>query len=318
MSQNVTMDGLSRLLRMARLDASLDRHCALTTSTLMEVDGRGEREAAFHVLLEGECQMQVDGAWLVLRAGDVVLIPRGERHRIRTPGNGPLRATVDSRYAGITLTESASAGGTAAIDLYCGHFRYGPGVGAVLFGSLPSPIVVSLAARSDTQDALALLSGLLRSETVRSGRGGAAILSSLCTVLLALVLRHAGAGLHSDPLWISPADPSIARVVEAILDDPGREWSIEALASAARASRATFLRRFSRSTGTTPGRLVARVRMMAATELLAEGDLTVAAVASQVGYGSESSFSRGFALELGMSPGAYRRRVRGRSGPGRD
>jgi AraC-like DNA-binding protein len=48
-------------------------------------------------------------------------------------------------------------------------------------------------------------------------------------------------------------------------------------------------------------------RMRRAETLLRTDHLTVAAVASQVGYGSESALSAAFLRYSGTTPGAYRR-----------
>ena len=304
MSENVSMDALSRVLRMARLDAALDKHCLLAPSTVMDVDAQGEREAAFHVLLEGSCRFQVGGVVLELTAGDVVIVPSGSGHRVTTPGTGAVVSTTETTGP-VFVTTRSRGGGDPAIDLYCGHYTYGSGAGAVLFGSLPTPLRVSLAAPAQ-QPLLAALSALLRAESLDEGRGTAAVMSSLCTVLLAFVLRTSERH-GDDPVWTGAADPHIARTVDAMLERPGDDWPVERLAALARMSRATFLRRFARGTGTTPGQFLARVRVMAGADLLSSGDLSVTDVAAAVGYRSESSFSRAFRAEIGQSPGRFRR-----------
>jgi AraC family transcriptional activator of mtrCDE len=75
-------------------------------------------------------------------------------------------------------------------------------------------------------------------------------------------------------------------------------------------SRATFIRRFGQSTGTTVGAFVASIRLMTASELLLTGDLTVAGVAAATGYRSESAFSRAFRESTGLTPARCRRSVR--------
>ncbi|WP_431280366.1 helix-turn-helix domain-containing protein [Leifsonia poae] len=72
-------------------------------------------------------------------------------------------------------------------------------------------------------------------------------------------------------------------------------------------SRATFIRRFSSSTGMTFGQFLSRARLMCAAELLTTSDLTVAAVAAQVGYQSESAFTRAFRAQVGQTPARFRR-----------
>ncbi|WP_410789731.1 helix-turn-helix domain-containing protein [Kribbella sp. C-35] len=62
-----------------------------------------------------------------------------------------------------------------------------------------------------------------------------------------------------------------------------------------------------RTTGSTPQELVLSARLSSAKVLLAEEDLSVAAVARRVGYDDPAYFSRLFAARVGMSPIAFRR-----------
>ena len=57
----------------------------------------------------------------------------------------------------------------------------------------------------------------------------------------------------------------------------------------------------------TVGSFLARARVMAAAELLNSSDATVATIAGQVGYQSESAFSRAFRAEVGTTPARFRR-----------
>ncbi|QUQ67961.1 AraC family transcriptional regulator [Kutzneria sp. CA-103260] len=291
------MDAISRLLRMARLGASLDERCLLGGATRMNVAAAPELEAAFHVLLDGECQMQFGSTVLDLRAGDVVLIPSGVPHRVITPGQGRPQGTVDIPGNAFVTKRSE---GEPVIDLFCGHYSYDAGAGAVLFRSLPSPVHVSFG----QSEVLPMLSALMRGEARREGDGTAAIMAALCTVLLAMVLRSSPA---TAALWTAPSDPRIATTIEGVLADPGADWSIDRLSRAAVMSRATFLRHFGQQTGMTVGAFLARARVMAAADLLHTSDSTVATIAAQVGYQSESAFSRAFRAEVGTTPARFRR-----------
>lgn len=306
MSQSVRVDALSRLLSGARVRAVLDKHCLLAASTVMDVAEQGTREAAFHVLLQGSSLFRVDGVELELRAGDVVIVPDGVAHRVITPGSGSARRIAETSGPVFATTRTRGAG-SPVMDLYCGHFEFGSGSGSILFRTLPSPLKVSLAASPEQRALLDALSALLRGEAANEGRGTAAVMSALSTVLLAYVLRNADRPAGEPPVWTSASDAGIARVIDTVLQDPGAEWPIAALADAARMSRATFLRRFVAATGMTPGQFLTRVRMMAAADILQSADLTVSAVAAAVGYASESSFARVFRQEVGRSPGRFRR-----------
>ncbi|MEU6339382.1 AraC family transcriptional regulator [Streptomyces sp. NPDC046977] len=300
------MDSVSRLLRLARLRADLDKHCLLGAGTRMEVPPHGELEAPFHVLLEGTCQLQVGTVLLDLRPGDVVMIPSGTPHRVITDGEGGQVGTAETPGDVFTTTRSEH-GGEPVIDLFCGHYTFDAGTGALLFASLPDPVHVSFGQSAESDEVLRMLSALMRGEARREGEGTAAILSALCTVLLAMVLRTARGDTTRTTLWTAAADGRIAAAVEGMLDDPGADWTIERLSRTAAMSRATFLRHFTRETGTTVGVFLTRARLMTAAELLTATDATVASVAGQVGYYSESAFSRAFRAHLGTTPARFRR-----------
>lgn len=300
------MDAVSRLLNMAQIRASVDKRCLLAGTTRMDVARYPEREAPFHVLLEGECQLQVGARVLQMRRGDVVLIPGGAAHRVITSGAGRRQGTTQTAGDAFVTTHSRR-GGPAVIDLFCGHYTFDAGAGAVLFGSLPDPLHVCIGQSSDSEEMLAMLSAMMRGEAQREGKGSAAILSSLSTVLLAMVLRASRSATTTTALWTAVADPRIAETIESILSTPGANWTIDRLSRTAAMSRATFLRRFVQETDMTVGSFLVRVRVMAAAELLNSSDATVATIAGQVGYQSESAFSRAFRAEVGTTPARFRR-----------
>jgi AraC-like DNA-binding protein len=304
------MDPVSHLLRLAKVTATLDRRCLLGAATRMDVGERQFLEAQFHVLLEGECQLLVSDMVVDMKPGDFVLIPGGAAHRVITPGKYPEVPTAEVEEESFITTHSAD-GGSPVIDLFCGHYAFDPGAGAVLFRTLPDPVHVSFGDSAETDTMLRTLSELMRNEAGNRGPGTSVILSAFSTVLLAMVLRSARGSATREALWTASSDPRIAEVVQAVLEEPGNDWSISRLAQLAAMSRATFLRHFTRETGMTVGVFLARSRVMAAAEILSSTGDTVATVAGLVGYGSESAFSRVFRSEVGMSPAEFRRdRVR--------
>jgi len=114
-------------------------------------------------------------------------------------------------------------------------------------------------------------------------------------------------GLPGAAPWTALADPRIAASVEGVLRDPGADWTLERLAATASMSRATFVRHFARLTPISVAAFVTQLRMMVAADLLTDADQTVATVAAQVGYRSESAFSKAFRSATGSTPGRYRR-----------
>lgn len=303
------MDEISQLLRMARLEATLDTRCLLGGSTQMEPLPRAPREIPFHVLLEGECILEVDGTLHPMTAGDVVIITTGSPHRILTAGTGPTRSTIKRRGNTFAVTTSDDDG-EPVIDLFCGHYTISAGAGAILFGSLPAPTHVSLFQSQGGHVTLTRLSELLRSEAERDGAGTAAIMSALCTMLIALVLRTSGTSDPHARLWTAVAEPRLSRIIQLILARPEERWSIERLSAEAAMSRATFIRHFRVATGMTFGQFLVRARLMTAADMLTNSDRNIAAIAAQVGYKSESAFTRAFRAATGETPSRFRRSQR--------
>ncbi|GII53462.1 AraC family transcriptional regulator [Planotetraspora thailandica] len=301
------MDWISEIVRLARLQAFLDKRCLLSGATTMDVPAYGTGNAAFHLLLEGACTIEVADLRIELTAGDVVLLPGGQAHRVRTAGVGGQGVVEEP---GDTFQIMRSQSGEVIMDLLCGHYTFGSGAGAMLFRSLPDPLQVSFA---QADEIVWMLSTLMRQEARHDGLGTGAVLSSLCNALLAMVLRASPSRFVGAPAWTAADDPRLRPVIEAVLQDPDDDWTVARLAEVAAMSRATLARNFLRSTGLTVGECVTQIRMMIAAEHLIETDLTVAAVAAAVGYDSESAFNRAFRQATGSTPARFRRTHQGSS-----
>jgi transcriptional regulator GlxA family with amidase domain len=106
------------------------------------------------------------------------------------------------------------------------------------------------------------------------------------------------------------ADPEILRVVETMLSNLARAWTVEELAAAAGMSRPTLARRFVRAIGESPLKHLARLRMDQAARLLQSTDDALSRIAPRVGYETEFAFSRAFRRHHGVPPGLFRRQAR--------
>ena len=93
-----------------------------------------------------------------------------------------------------------------------------------------------------------------------------------------------------------------------ILDHPGADLSVEALARRAAMSPRNFFRVFVREVGMTPGRFVERVRVEAARRLLEETSRGIPDVADRCGFGSPETMRLAFRRALGVNPQGYRSR----------
>jgi len=239
----------------------------------------------FHLLLSGHCVAEVRGRTIELRPGDVLVLPGGGEHRIRVVADGPPGPFV--RHAGGSVTTERSAA-EPVVDLFCGHYTYQPGAGELLFGGLPDVVHASLGADRSVR----LLGELMRGEADLDGPGAGALLASLCEALLALALR--GAAAAPAPPWTAVTDPGLRAVVDAVVSEPGRRWTISGLARVAGVSRATLVRHFPRATGMGVAEFLTRVRMTIAADLLTGTDRGLDDIAATVGYRSASAFGKAF------------------------
>ncbi|WP_420888160.1 helix-turn-helix domain-containing protein [Bradyrhizobium elkanii] len=85
-----------------------------------------------------------------------------------------------------------------------------------------------------------------------------------------------------------------------------RELTIARLASRAKMSRRTFIRRFEQATGLAPGEWVVQARVLRARQLLEATKMAIEDVASATGFGSAEALRHHFRTRLGTSPVRYR------------
>lgn len=86
-----------------------------------------------------------------------------------------------------------------------------------------------------------------------------------------------------------------------------KPWSLEDLAKVTGMSRSGFASNFKEQIGVTPMEYLTHWRMQIACELLKSGDQNVSAVASLIGYESESAFSAAFMKVIKVRTGIYQR-----------
>jgi len=132
-------------------------------------------------------------------------------------------------------------------------------------------------------------------------------MARLSDALVTRALRH-HVETGADPGWLRGlSDPCIAAVLTAVHHDLAAPWTLKALAATAGLSRSAFAARFTETMGQAPMQYVTECRIRAAMTWLRAEQLTLAAVAARVGYGSEAALSAAFVRYVGLAPGAYRK-----------
>lgn len=297
------MDVLSELIDLARLRPALDVHCLLGGHFNVGHDATRPGILPFHLVLGGECIIELEGGGrTLLRSGDILILPRGSPHAIvnRRPSEetGNLVVVVDG-----SLKLRRTDGVASDVDLLCGHFEYDPKESGLLIDLLPDVVQVSLTGQhSDAR--LSAVVGILKEETTRDMPGSLTIMASMSLALLAMALRNAEPGVVGLPGLMR--DPRLSKAVRAMLRDASYPWTLQELADTSAISRATFARHFRAASGLTVGEFLTEFRMTKAGDLLRRGSEPVGEIAEAVGYDSEAAFGRAFRRSRGMTPSKYR------------
>lgn len=121
--------------------------------------------------------------------------------------------------------------------------------------------------------------------------------------------RPGGQAQFSAQLSSQLAEREPFRELQAwVLDHPGADLGVDALARRVHMSPRNFFRVFVRQVGMTPARFVERTRVEAARRLLESTARGVSDIAAACGFGGPETMRLAFRRTLGVSPAAYRSR----------
>jgi AraC-like DNA-binding protein len=321
------MDALSDVLKAVRLSGAVFFDVRASDPWVAEAPAgsaivRGifpdaDHLISYHVITRGECWGGLTGEPpLRLAAGDVFVIPHGEPHVLSsTPGmrDRPLlsryRRPADRQLPfAITLGRGASDD----VEIVCGFLGCDARPFNPLLAALPR--VMHVAAEERGALGLFVQSAVAESRTPRIG--GECVLDRLSELMFVDVVRRHLEKLPADRTgWLAGLrDPVVGRALEALHQNPARDWTIESLARESGASRSVLAERFASLVGVAPMQYLAGWRMQLAASHLRNGTDGIALVAARVGYESEAAFSRAFKRAVGDAPGEWRRK---RAVPGR-
>ncbi len=262
-----------------------------------------------HIVLSGECSLAVDGekATYRVRAGDCILLPHGKRYVVAADLSVKRRLQahqlIGKAQDGVVSVvcngggEFLSVGSAFQLD---GHFQ------EIVFGRLPS--VIHVPAHAEQAAVLRWALERFGAEVRNRHPGRTLMLNHLAPIILVQTLRSYLASAGQEKNWFAAAsEPRLSKAIAAMQSDHARSWSLGELAKTAGLSRAGFAMNFKKWVGVTPMEYLTQWRMQIARELLLD-DMSIAEVASAVGYESESAFSVAFTRIVRCRPGHYRRR----------
>lgn len=282
-----------------------------------------EHLMAFHGVARGSCWASLpDGEAVQLIGGDLVLFPRGDPHVMSsTPGlraksvdpgvyfaprppQLPFSAILSER--GMTPTSPPSSG-CGEITVVCGFL----GCDATPFNPILATLPRILRVPGFASGGSSWVSDLLRlmvEESSGKRPGGEAVLERMSEMLFVEVLRRYADSLPPEQTgWLSGMrDPAVGRALALMHERPAEAWTLERLGEEAALSRSVLHERFVHFMGQTPMQYLTQWRMQLAALGLRESDAKVSDIASEVGYESETAFSRAFKRAVGQSPGVWR------------
>jgi AraC-like DNA-binding protein len=325
------MDALSALLRSVRLVGAIFIEARFTAPWCYEsppahqaaalLEPGAERVVIFHLIPHGECWLELAGASPTrLRAGDAVLLPHGDGHRLAS-AQGLAPAPIDMHRLLARRPRQLQFGGDgAATGVLCGYLACDDLLARLLFTGLPRAVRANVRGSNAGQWLESSMHYAL-AETHGARPGGAGVLAKLAEVLvielLRLYMEQQPAGSTG---WLAGVgDRIVGAALQALHNDPARAWTLEELARCAATSRSVLAARFQQVVGSSPIQYLAQWRMVLAANLLAGSNAPLARIAQDVGYQTDSAFSRAFRREFGTPPAAWRRsrglRAAGPTGP---
>ena len=321
------MDVLSDVLRAVRLTGAVYFHIHARAPWIAETPGAPvisaglmpefEHIIAFHVMLEGWAWAQLADESqppILLEAGDAIIFPRGDAHFLSTERGKRSRPNLEMykhrKNAPLPYVFLEYGGAGEKANYGCGFLGcdvrpYNPVIDA-----LPRVLHVR---RSDAHGSLTFdLMRVALQETATPRAGGETIRAKVSELMFMNAVRQYIDELPEQSTgWLAALrDRHVAAALNAIHARPADPWTLDSLAREVGMSRSTFAERFTAVIGTSAMQYLGNWRLQLAAALLDRPGTRVANVAAEVGYESEAAFNRAFKRQVGVPPGAWRKRAR--------
>ncbi|MGP4669538.1 AraC family transcriptional regulator [Agrobacterium pusense] len=255
----------------------------------------------FNAVRNGRCWLRIEGREPIhLVEGDCVVIAG-------TPfvlSSDPVGATISAREVFASDAIAATIGNGDDFSILGGSVEVDGVDGVLLTEALPAIMTIQGARAAP----IAWLLAELDREWNSVEPGARLVSNDLLRLIFVQVLRiHLSSEENHTKGWLSGlTDAGIARALKAIHADPTRGWTVESLAKEAGQSRSSFAVRFKALVGQAPVEYLTKWRMRLAAATLRNTRAPIRAVASDIGYSSDSALSSAFRRIYHMSPAHYR------------
>jgi AraC family transcriptional activator of mtrCDE len=261
---------------------------------------------SLHYVVAGSGSLSITGqAPFILAPGSMVILPRGTAYQLTGDGGEGAKLTIAKNCLPLELglKEVGSTDGKGGIVMACSSITATYQKVHGLFDHLVEPIVLHPREHETIGSVLTALLG----EMANPQPGSNALITLLMKQCLVYVLRRYCESGNCQVPWLSALeDPQMAGVLEQMIDDPGRRFTLELLAGSAGMSRSAFAQRFKASFGRSAMDFLKELRLQRAARLLQTTRRPIKSIADQVGFESRSHFSRSFTDFYGTAPADFR------------
>ena len=246
------------------------------------------RYAYIHIIQNASCRIKIKrlNLELILKAGDIVVLPTKLEHSIEIVSGQTTEASV------ISCT-----------------FELNGIYGEAIAEGLPSYIHVPSHHNAEkVAEWVPMTVAAIKLELEHPALGSRVMLSRIIDLLLVWSIRFWLAKEQIEHKgWISALrDPMMSKVLSLMHAQPAYEWDVSSLAQLTKQSRSSFSKKFVELVGVPPMLYLKNWRMKLASQLLKETDKNIAQVAECIGYSSQAAFSRAFAQRFGYAPKNFR------------
>lgn len=305
MSEQEAAQLLEAMVPLLKIRPVIDDFCRFGGGWQSPHAPNGRGWAQFHIVTRGSCVVERPGLGdQTLSAGDILLLPHGDSHVVRSRQAGAARQVAIDFRNGIRQRSVVDA--EADTELVCGRLLFEMPDENPLIAMLPDEIVIRTADEPLLQRFRHLLTEI-RDELDGGKVGSGMIAADFARALFVMMLRdHLTDNPAEDGMVSLLRDRTTARVVLAMLGDLTRDWTLDDMARVAIASRATLVRAFRNHAGTAPMTFLSDFRLATARKRLAGTSDPIATIAVEVGYASEGALSKAIMRKYGVRPGALR------------
>lgn len=265
-----------------------------------------EGKMMFHMVTEGSCVLRFPAhPDVLLRPGELALLPRGEGHSICSDTKVFCQPFFDIPVKRLSerFELMRHGGGGEQTLLICGVLSFDHVVGEKLIAQLP-PLIHMQTDEGQLPDSLQAIIDLMAEEAISLKAGGETVVAHLADIIVLKAIRYwVEHSPEASQGWLGALkDPKIGKALAAMHAHPESTWTIERLAEQAGMSRSGFSARFTEVIGTSAKQYLTEWRMSLARMKIMQSPIPLVDLAEELGYQSEAAFSRAYKRVFGVPP----------------